>query len=119
MTEIRSISFSYGKRKILDELSFSVGRGECVVLAGSNGTGKSTVLSLIAGVLRPDSGEIRTEGKIGYVPQGTALFEDMSAGYNLSFFAGLAGCEIPDELPFGLEKNLKTSVESCDSSWER
>ena len=110
MTEIRGLCFSYGKRRILDGLSFTAGPGECIVLAGPNGSGKSTALALIAGVLRPDAGEVRTEGTIGYVPQGTALFEDMTAGENLRFFAGLAGCPVPEALPFAVEKHLGLKV---------
>lgn len=110
MTEICDVSFSYGKRKILTDFSLTVSPGECVVLAGSNGRGKSTALSLIAGVLRPDSGEVHISGKIAYVPQGSALFEDMTVAENLSFFASLAKVPVPDVLPFHLNAYLKTKV---------
>lgn len=110
MTEVRDICFSYGKRRILNNLSFTAEAGECVVLAGPNGSGKSTALSVIAGVLRPNSGAVSTEGTVGYVPQGTALFEDMSVADNLDFFAGLAHCPVPQKLPFGVERYRKTRV---------
>lgn len=110
MVTLREVSFSYGKRKLLKELSFSVGPGECVVLAGPNGSGKSTAVSLIAGVLRPDSGTISVRGSIGFVPQGTALFEDMSVEENLRFFAGLKNCPVPEKLPFGVEQYRKMRV---------
>jgi lipopolysaccharide transport system ATP-binding protein len=48
----------------LDSVSFEVARGECLGIIGRNGSGKSTTLSLIAGVLRPSAGAIETHGKI-------------------------------------------------------
>ena len=111
MITVQDAGFSYGKRQIFDGLSFTAAAGECVVFAGHNGTGKSTALSLIAGALRPSSGTVSVEGSIGLVPQGTALFEDMSVGDNLAFFASLAHCSVPDELPFGVQryKHLRVS----------
>ena len=82
MAGLHNVYFSYGKRKILEGLSFSVNPGECIVLAGPNGSGKSTALAILAGVFRPDSGEVDAPGQIAYVPQGTALFEDMTVGDN-------------------------------------
>lgn len=110
VTEVRELTFSYGKRTVLERLSFSAGPGECLVLAGPNGSGKSTLLALLAGVLKPDSGEISVDGKVGYVPQGSALFEDMTVEQNLKFFAGLARCPLPPELPFGLDARRKDRV---------
>ena len=110
MIELLDISFSYGRKKILNNLSVTVGPGECVVLAGANGSGKSTALSIMAGVLRPDSGTVQVKGSVGFVPQGTALFEDMTVLDNLRFFAGLKKCAVPDKLPFGVERYLKTRV---------
>ncbi|MGN1002312.1 MAG: ATP-binding cassette domain-containing protein [Oscillospiraceae bacterium] len=119
MTEVDGLCFSYGKHRILNGLSFAAGPGECVVLAGPNGSGKSTALSLLAGVLRPDAGRIRIQGRVGYVPQGTALFEDMSAGENLRFFARLAGCPAPDTLPFGVEKHLDRKVSKMSGGMKK
>ncbi len=110
MTEIRDLSFSYGSRKILDHFSLSLDSSECVVLAGANGRGKSTALSLIAGVLRPACGEVRLDGKVAYVPQGSALFEDMTVAENLSFFASLAKVQVPDDLPFHLKNHIKVKA---------
>lgn len=119
MTEINKLCFSYGKRKILNGLSFTAECGECVIFAGANGSGKSTALSLIAGVLRPDSGTVYTDGTIGYAPQGTALFEDMTARDNLRFFAGLAHCKLPDELPFGVQDYLDMRVSKMSGGMKR
>ena len=110
MVTFNNVSFSYGKKEILKNLSFSVGSGECLVLAGPNGSGKSTAASMVAGVLQPKSGEISVRGSVGFVPQGTALFEDMSVADNLRFFAGLKNCHVPERLPFGVERYRKMRV---------
>lgn len=104
MTGLRNVCFSYGRRKILENLSFTVEPGECAVLAGPNGSGKSTALSVLAGVFRPDSGEVFADGPIGFLPQGIALFEDMSVGDNLRFFTGLTNRDLVGKLPFDVDR---------------
>lgn len=103
MISVENLSFSYGKRTILEDISFRVEDGECLVITGENGSGKSTLLSVIAGVLKPQTGSIDANGRIGYVPQGSSIFEDMTVKENLSFFAGLAGRKV-NRIPFDLEK---------------
>lgn len=110
MLEIKNISFRYRRKMVLRDVSFSVGKGECFVLAGANGAGKSTLLSIVAGILKPGSGEVLCRGKIGYLPQGISLFEDMTVNDNLQFFAGLAKCSIPEFLPFSLEERRHEKV---------
>lgn len=110
MLTLNGVSFSYGKKKIIEELSFTAAPGECVVLAGPNGSGKSTALSVIAGVLAPSSGTVTADGKLGYVPQGTALLEDATVRENLKFFASVSHGKIPEKLPFSVEKYLKKKV---------
>lgn len=110
MITVENVCFSYGKRKIVNGLSFTAEPGECIVFAGHNGAGKSTALSVIAGILRPTQGAVNVQGRVGIVPQGSALFEDMSVGDNLRFFADLAGCSVPKELPFGVQRYEKMRV---------
>lgn len=119
MIELTDISFSYGKKRILNKLSLSVRARECVVLAGPNGCGKSTALSVMAGVLRPDAGTVRLGGCVGFVPQGTALFEDMTVGDNLRFFAQLKKCPVPVALPFGAERYLGTRVDKLSGGMKK
>lgn len=119
MLQVENVGFSYGKRRILSGLSFDAKPGELVVFAGSNGAGKTTALSIIAQVLRPTSGTVMLRGRVGLVPQGTALFEDMSVRDNLSFFAGLAGCPVPDALPFGVEHYGKTRVSKLSGGMKK
>lgn len=110
MLELTDISFSYGRKKILDNFGVTVRAGECVVLAGPNGCGKSTALSVMAGVLKPDTGALQITGTVGFAPQGTALLEDMTVLDNLRFFADLQKCSVPEKLPFGVERHGKTRV---------
>lgn len=119
MIELVDISFSYGRKKILNNFSVTIGSGECVVLAGANGSGKSTALSLMAGVLRPDAGTVRVEGCIGFAPQGTALLEDMTVMDNLRFFAGLKKCAVPEKLPFGVEHYGKIRVSKLSGGMKK
>ena len=119
MLSVQGLTFSYNRKPLLERLSFSAAPGECVVLAGPNGSGKSTALSLIAAVLKPASGTVSVKGRIGYVPQGTALFEDMSTADNLRVFAGLAGVTVPEALPFGIERYLKKKVSALSGGTKK
>jgi len=66
----------YGRSTVLDGVDLSVHAGEVVAIIGANGSGKSTMLRICAGLLTPDSGHVRIRGTIGYCPQegGTADF---------------------------------------------
>ena len=79
MISVEDLSFSYGENSLLSHLDFTVGQGECVLISGANGSGKSTFLKLLLGELSPSMGQIRLFGvlmpneailaKVGYVPQ--------------------------------------------------
>ena len=99
VVKIEKISLSYGKRQILDDISFNINKGEILGLLGPNGAGKSTIFNLISGLIKPDYGKIffdkinatnypiylRTEKfKIGYVPQHGGYFHDLTLLENLN-----------------------------------
>ena len=96
--EIKGVTKKFGKKIVLDGVDVSAKSGECVGILGTNGTGKSTLLSLLAGVLRPDAGIFLCDGTdlfkapklrtraVGYVPQGTPLIEELTARDNLSLW---------------------------------
>ncbi len=75
--EVRNLSVYYGSLLALDGISFSITCGHTLALMGPNGAGKSTLIKALAGLLRPDSGEILwngsplhdTPGEIAYLPQ--------------------------------------------------
>ena len=63
MIELKDISFFYEDKKVLEDISFDIQKGEKVVLLGNNGSGKSTILRILAGLYFPKSGEYRLDGK--------------------------------------------------------
>lgn len=101
MIEFDRVSFSYGNRPILSDLSFSVHEEERVAILGGSGDGKTTILKLIIGLLRPDSGKIYIDGeditgkteeelrdvriKFSMVFQDGALFDSLSVKENVAF----------------------------------
>ncbi|MGA9506445.1 MAG: ABC transporter ATP-binding protein [Terriglobales bacterium] len=101
MLEVNGLTKAYGKLVAVNGVSFRADRGETVGLLGPNGAGKTTTVSIIAGLLSPDSGEVLIEGKqvksdtdpvklkIGLVPQDMALYDQLTARDNLIFFAAL------------------------------
>ena len=99
MISFQNVTFRYGSRVILKDVSFTAQPGTCTVLAGPNGIGKSTALALAAGALRPRSGKIIREGKLGYSPQEAAVLPDLNVKDNLRFFAGLCRAPLPEN-PF-------------------
>ncbi len=95
--KVRELSKSFGGIQAVTDVSFSVHSGECVVLAGDNGAGKSTIIKMISGVHSPSSGEVLYKGSLltGKTPfqireagietiyQDLALADNLDAGLNL------------------------------------
>lgn len=76
----------------LDGVSFGIGEGEAVALLGFNGSGKSTMLKLISGVLRPDEGDVRTRGRVaGLIEVGAGFHPDLSGRENVYLNAAILG----------------------------
>lgn len=81
----------FGSRAVLDDVSFQLGRGECVGLVGENGAGKSTLLRIVVGLLHPRSGAVHRHGSIGYCPQEPLVFDGLTVDENFEFFAAAYG----------------------------
>ena len=95
--EVRGISKSFGTNVVLKDVSLGVSAGESVAVIGENGAGKSTLARILAGVIRPDAGDLRLEGRdvsfhsprdalqlgIGFIPQELAYFPDLSIAENI------------------------------------
>jgi ABC-2 type transport system ATP-binding protein len=102
--EISNLTHIYsGDAKALDDLSFSVEKGELLALLGPNGAGKSTTVKMITGILKPTAGSVKVSGHevsenldvirklIGFMPQETALYQDLTAYEALEYHAELYG----------------------------
>ena len=99
LIELRGISKSFGKKKILDNFNLTIYPGDALVVIGPSGTGKSTVLRIMAGLLAADAGEVYIQGKprvgliedqndpigIGMVFQQAALFDSLTVEENVGF----------------------------------
>ena len=97
--EIKGLSKLYGEQKAVNNISFTVNKGEIVGFLGPNGAGKSTTMKMITGYLEPDAGEITVNGinvgkepleakkKIGYLPESNALYYEMYIREYLNFVA--------------------------------
>lgn len=116
---VKNLSFSYGKRVVLENISFSLARGSATALIGDNGSGKSTLLALLAGIIRTKSGEISVCGKVAYLPQDIALIEELTFADNLKYFASLAHCKVPNELPFGADAYRKMKIKSMSGGMKK
>jgi len=95
-----------GERRLFDRLSFRVAAGRCLHIAGDNGAGKTSLLRILCGLLRPTSGEVRWRGRpivqardeygadLVYVGHLNGVKEDLTAAENLSIWAAMAGLRI-------------------------
>ena len=103
MLQAHDLRKSYGSREVVAGVSFSVAPGEIIGLLGPNGAGKTTIVSMLCGLVAPESGSITiggkaivsdtspVKGRIGLVPQDLALYQDLSARGNLELFGALYG----------------------------
>ncbi|MGE5387491.1 MAG: ABC transporter ATP-binding protein [Hyphomicrobiales bacterium] len=105
--EVKGLTKSFGARKVVDDLTLSVQRGRILGFLGPNGSGKTTTIRMLCGLLTPDSGEgrclgydIRTQQEeikrhVGYMTQGFSLYRDLTIRENLEFVARIYGLESP------------------------
>ena len=101
--DVRGLTKTFGARKVVDDLSIQVKRGEICGFLGPNGSGKTTTIRMLCGLLEPDAGEgtclgldIRREARriklrVGYMTQRFGLYEDLSIEENLDFVARAYG----------------------------
>ena len=106
--EVNHISKSYGKVQALQDVTFSVEKGEVFGLIGPDGAGKSTLFRLLTTLLVPDAGSAKVEGfdtvsqmqeirrQVGYMPGKFSLYQDLTVEENLTFFATLFGTTVAE-----------------------
>jgi linearmycin/streptolysin S transport system ATP-binding protein len=104
--EVNALRKRYGDIVAVDGVSLRAGKGEMIGLLGPNGAGKTTTVSMIAGLVRPDSGTVLVDGRplhgdadpgkrnIGLVPQDIGLYNEISARENLHLFGALYGMDV-------------------------
>ena len=84
--EVKNLIKTFDEKRVIDNVSFKVEDGETLAIVGFSGSGKSTILKLICGLLTPDSGEIITsDGDIAMVFQYSALFDSLNVADNIAF----------------------------------
>lgn len=120
---VKNISKVYGKDKktAVDNVSFSVGKGELFGLIGPDGAGKTSIFRILTTVLLPDSGTATIDGldvvkdykkirsTIGYMPGKFSLYQDLTIEENLNFFATLFGTTIQEN--YELIKDIYIQIE--------
>lgn len=101
-----NLSRRFGSRRAVDDVTLSIGAGECLALFGPNGAGKTTLLRMLGGLLRPTSGRARIGGSplpggpeirrsIGLISHHTMLYDALTARENVEFAARLYGVKDP------------------------
>lgn len=103
MIEVEKLTKFYGSFRAVDDLNFSIKRGEIVGLLGPNGAGKSTTMRMVTGFLSPSSGTVAIDGKdirsdpktvkrkIGYLPESAPLYAEMMVEDYLRYVAAVQG----------------------------
>ncbi len=134
LLQIENLVCGYGRKTVLSGLSLNARAGKCVVIAGSNGCGKSTLFSVLAGLKKIRSGSILIKGEkasekrlqrlTGYVPQDSPLFSELTVWDNLLLWYGNRE-EIKSSLKegilgkLGLQEILKKEVGKLSGGMQR
>jgi len=108
MIEVKGLVKTYGAKRAVDGISFTVRRGEILGFLGPNGAGKSTTMKMITGFLRPDAGSALVDGidvtvdpvavkrRLGYLPESAPAYPEMTVGEFLGFIAEVRGFRTAD-----------------------
>lgn len=103
--EVKNLSKKFGDFVSVNDISFTVKKGEVFGFLGANGAGKSTTIRMLCGILKPTSGDAIVGGfsvmnqpekvkqRIGYMSQKFSLYNDLTVEENINFFAGVYGIE--------------------------
>lgn len=135
--EVSHISKSYGRKKILNDITFTADKGECIGIVGANGCGKSTLLKVLCGAHRPDSGDIIYDGSsplsrksvfrklVGYVPQENPLFDNLTVLDNLKLWYCDSTHNLKNDIKsgiiadFGIDKYLHSTVHTLSGGMKK
>ena len=121
MLEVSQLSRKYGSFVAVDNVSFTIGKGEIVGLLGHNGAGKTTVMKMLSGYLEANTGKVTVDGMdlqlaaklvqktLGYLPENLPVYPEMSVADYLDFAAGLKGLKNSDKT-----SEIKRVIEATD-----
>lgn len=121
MLEVQSITRHYGDLKAVDDVSFSINRGEIIGLLGHNGAGKTTIMKMLSGFLEPDTGNIIFHGQsvsmnpealqreLGYLPENLPVYPELSVASYLDYAAELKGLKGNEK-----RRSIKSVIEATE-----
>ncbi len=119
MIEIKGLVKTYGTKRAVDGVSFTVQRGDILGFLGPNGAGKSTTMKMLTGFLRPDAGTALVGGldvtadpvgvkrRIGYLPENSPAYPEMTVGEFLGFIAEMRGLRAPGPKRAAVERVMR------------
>lgn len=126
MIQVKNLSKRFGAQTVVDDISFTIGRGEVLGFLGPNGAGKSTTMKMITGFVTPSSGSavvcghnvadapLAVKREVGYLPEGAPAYADMSPSTFLKFVGrlrGYKGAELTARVDSAIERvNLQSVV---------
>jgi ABC-2 type transport system ATP-binding protein len=134
--QARSLTKRFGEFTAVDRVSFDIPAGEVVGFLGPNGSGKTTTIRMLLGLLQPTSGDAKVLGfdvahdaenireRVGYVSQKFALYHDLTVIENLQFYAGVYGVHDPGRIQevlhlVGLERFDRALVGGLSTGWKQ
>ena len=132
MIEVETLTKQFGTKLAVDNLTFTVKKGEVLGFLGPNGAGKSTTMRMITGFIPPTHGDARVCGisivdnpgeaktKIGYLPESAPLYNDMTVVGFLKFCAairGLKGTAKSDAVERAIEDNVPAEYQQHAHHW--
>lgn len=109
MLNVSKLTRSYGSFYAVENVSFSIGKGEIIGLLGHNCAGKTTIMKIVTGYLEADDGEVLLDGislnnntkllqqHLGYLPENLPLYPEMTVAEYLEFVADLKGVQAKDK----------------------
>jgi ABC-2 type transport system ATP-binding protein len=117
MIKVQNLRKSFGSNVAVDDLSFTIERGEVFGFLGPNGAGKTTTVNMCVGLMDPDGGSVELDGlgnsrdasvraHIGVAPQSLSLYDELTGRENLTFFAtmhGMRGRRLKERVDWALE----------------
>ena len=118
MIEVKGLVKTYGQKRAVDGVSFTVNRGDILGFLGPNGAGKSTTMKMLTGFLRPDAGRAMVDGidvtedpvavksRLGYLPESAPAYPEMTVAEFLGFIAEVRGFRSKDAAKAAVDRAI-------------